>query len=256
MRLCSIWIVCIVVFVFGVSVPVWARGGAYIDDLVLRNNGTVVFSDNFDSGDLSEWHSAVDASVSSDHSYSADYSLYENWHGTQYSATISSDMSISNPGLLELSFKVWLPAVSEQWNSGSGSHVTGLYAILHSNTTGKDYTSGLWLYPYDSNYRMYLNGQYQSNPSCASGAWQNVVVSLDPDYLPPNGSTRGRAKLFLNSAEILSGGYSAADFPTIDSITIMSTFGDNQPVPEPSSLVVIATGLVFGLKLCKGRQSH
>jgi hypothetical protein len=156
--------------------PVCARGGVYVDDLVLKNNGTVVYSEDFDSADLSGWYSITDASVSSDHYSSAGYSLYENSYGGAF-AKVSTDVLVSNPGLLELSFRVWLPEASEQWNSGNGSNITSLNVILHSDTN-QSYSSGLWLYPNESEYRMALNGQHANTPTCSGGVWQTLWSSL------------------------------------------------------------------------------
>jgi hypothetical protein len=250
MKTCSLIVVTLAVVTLCTSVSAYARGGSYIDDFVLKNDGVAVFSENFDSGDLAGWYSATDASISSDRFCSGDYSLYENWHGAQY-ATVSHSVSITNPGLLEFGFKVWLPDVSEQWNSGSGSHVTNLYVVIHSNTTDKNYSAGLWLYPSDSSYRAYLNGAYQAYPSCSSGTWLNLGVTLDPDFVPPCGP-KGQGKILLNGTSLLSTGYNSADFPTIDSITIWSSFGDKQAVPEPSCVVALAVGLfVSGLRMRK-----
>ncbi|MCE5200449.1 MAG: hypothetical protein ABFD54_13930 [Armatimonadota bacterium] len=250
MKLDILLVVCVIAVSLSVSTPVYARGGVYIDDLVLKNGGTVIFSESFDSDDLSGWYSSNDASISTDHSCSTSNSLYENWHGGS-PATISTNISISNPALLELSFNVFLPDTLEQWNNGGGAHVTALYIILHSNTTNKDYTSGLWLYPYDTSYRMYLNGKY-SGPSCASGNWQNVLVRLDPSNV--NCISR-RATMLLNNNVLLFEGYSATDFPTIDTLTVFSNFGDAQPIPEPSCITTLIAGLVtFGTAL--RRRDH
>lgn len=250
MRLRSnILTVCIAVIVLCMSISVYARGGVYIDDLVCTNNGSTVFSDNFNSGDLSVWDSISNSSVTNTRYNSADYSLYQNCHGmSDRTPTIIRNVSISNYGPLELSFKVWLPPASEQWNNAGSSWITVLYVTFHSDSTDKSYSAGFWLYPHESKYRLYLNGQYQQYSSNTGSAWQNVMIRLDPNYVSGCGGITGQGE--ISCMGNLYSSFSLSDFPTIDRISVWSTFGNS--VPEPSSIVAIVTGLMMsGIKLRK-----
>lgn len=228
--------------VIAVLVPtaVSARGGVYVDDVVFKNDGVTVFSESFDSGGLSGWYSAKDATLSPEHCYSPDGSLYENWHGGSGYASISHDIDLLSTGVLELSYRLWLPPASEQWNDAGGATVTNVYVGLYCNSTKGVYNTGLWLYPYDAQYRMYIGNQYQKYPSCSSGSWHSVVAILDPNA---QGCESYQAQIKLDGTTMLTANYSGTLFPTVDRITIWSSFGDKQPVPEPSCVGIIAAGL-------------
>ena len=220
-----------------------AAGGAWIDDMTLKKDGTTVFSDNFNSGHLAGWYSTKDAVASSLHYNTAFYSMYVNWHNGAYAAA-THDVSVTSSGLIELSCTMWMPATSQQWNYGGGATVTGTHIILHCNSTNKEVYGGYWLWPGDAKYRACANGSYSSSGTYSANTWYTSTLSMN--LATGSGSFGGRGFSFT-----------PADFPTIDSVKIWSSFGDKTAVPEPSCLLVFASGLAaLGLRTRKKLQRH
>lgn len=102
-----------------------ARGGVYVDDFTVTNDGKVVFSDNFDSGNLDQWTNLAAATVPCD-AEGKRCCMHLNMHTDTDSGNAVHQMSIDTPGFLEVSWLQWIAAANEQ----ARHNVTGLHLLV------------------------------------------------------------------------------------------------------------------------------
>jgi probable HAF family extracellular repeat protein len=187
------------------------RGGIYFDDILLTNNGKVVFFEDFQgismlsslpSGHKARGQSAVSKAC------------------CLYLTTGVSDMgqviSIQHPGVIELSAWVWLPPASEQAASTftylrlySASSHDAIGVGVQEDGRGKGYFVKLLWNRSDGDDK-----EVQSKGSALqSGRWARLKLRLE--------SASGKASAILDNVTQASVHYAPSNFRTFSRIFIM-----------------------------------
>jgi hypothetical protein len=91
----------------------FAKGGVYIDNMLVTNDGRNIFSDDFDSGTLRNWTGLVAATVPCD-AKKTYCSMHLNMHTNTGTATALHEMPIEAPGVLEVRWRLWVAPADEQ----------------------------------------------------------------------------------------------------------------------------------------------
>jgi len=214
----------------------FGSGGIHFDDFSVTNNGSTVFSDNFDDGNISDWTSKDHATLDSSVSHSSPFSLHLNHTGGVVSEAFHS-ISTGSAGLVEASSWVWLPSVQEQAES------TFTNIVLYSGNTSDNIFTGVTLKPGETGYRIWLHWNNNSGADSTittssvilpSQTWALLTLRLN--------SSNSMASALLNGQEQASFSYTSASFTSFDHTSVWGWLGGEQSVPEPSSLVALLCG--------------
>lgn len=214
-------------------------GGVYIDDLSITNGDVTVFSDSFDDGDVSDWHSMKDAMLSPNSS-SSPASMHLNWHGGSLAQAFHS-IAIASPGLIEASARVWLPPVQEQYNWSHGE-ISSASISLHSASSASNLYAGIELWPGETGYRLSLGrNEPGASVSYVTGApylfpdtWGLITMRVDP--------SASSARMYLDGIEQCIVSFHPQCFQSYDGISLYGNLG-NGVTPEPSSLIILGSAL-------------
>jgi hypothetical protein len=218
-------------------ISAYAVGGIYFDDLSVTNNGTSVFSDNFDDGSISDWTPKNDAALSSSVARSAQYSVYLNQWGSTVADAFHS-VSIATPGVVEASVWVWLPPTQEQYRP------TSTYIYLYSGNPSDNMYAGIELRDGETGYRVKLgwNGvpgdsARTSSVVLAPQTWAKLTLRLNA------ASGNSTAYALLNDQTQLSFWYTPSTWTSVNKVSFWGWLGGaSEPTPEPSSLLALLSG--------------
>lgn len=217
------------------SGPLCASGGMYVDDLSIKNNGQVVFSDSFDNGNVNNWF-MVGCNFDSTHYNSANSSIHFDGMGT--GATRA--MSMPQVGAVEVSTWIYMPSVGEQYNSTKSVS----YCRIGLWNDVRDLVSmGVELFPNELGYRVnvwtghgvstdrYLDTR---NWVLGSGCWNKLTLRMDP--------SNSTVSTLLNDQQQASITYEPNAYQGFTNFSINSGFA-SVPTPEPSSILALLAGL-------------
>ncbi len=224
-KLYGVFIAACIAMLVGLS-SAYAAGGIYFDDVIVGNDRTVVFADNFDDGNASDWTSKNDATVTAGQCNSKPYSLHLNCHGRVVSQAYHL-LPIRVSGLVEAHARVWLPPVQEQyaWHHKTTSSTN---LVLYSRESSDSISAGVELRPGELGYRIHLRWNESDGGSGAKVCTDKVVLkpgrwALLSLYLD---SATGRAFACLDGKDQVSVIYNPLKFSSIIRMAFWGRLGD------------------------------
>lgn len=226
MTMTRAFVICVAVLfaVCGLAVVGLCAGGVYVDDLRVTNNGAQVLLDNFETGKLDGWTKLTGAELAANEQ---NKSLAINRHGN-YAATAYRTISIDKPGLVEISWFIFVAPVGEQYDCKKGGACTMSIRLLSGMSASSNAgvpSAALILNPCETTCRAGLAPANSFNataktksPVLSLGRWVPVVFRLD--------SANGKATLLVNGREAVSMSYDPSSTKSIRQIGFVSQFGD------------------------------
>lgn len=244
----AIWCVLVAVLLC-LTLPVCGenRGGVYFDDVSLTNNGTKIFSDDFNSGQITVWsHPRPLVTLFRYASNPVNYCVYLN-RMIDINTYMSRMPKCGNVGALEFKALVYLPGNQEQWNSMHGSRDRTRINIM----TGRNED---WFYvaidgnPRETGYRVQLThvnprekntqpggcggagADYKtSGPVIPPATWVELVFKLDP--------AAKTAAVSVNGRSVVSGPYDPSLIHSLSLFDLCTWMGDRQATQQPGRCI-------------------
>lgn len=217
--LLSIMLICLVGGV------VQAEGGAYIEDVVVTNNGQNVFFDNFNSGNLSKWTNINDAQMFYYTPNIAQYCLFLNKQH-EAPATATHAATIENPGRVEFRSYSSLTPSEEQYDWQKRGACQLSFAIVSASSPDKVVRCYAYLNPlqHASNAGISTSrtatGTITTKAIIDANKWMHYRMIMDP-------KTR-TATFYLDGSRMASTKYNPDDFRSIGALEITTSFGDGK----------------------------
>lgn len=212
-----------------IAADTFAAGGFVVDDLLVTNNGAIVLTENFDSGSLSGWR-VNNAILQQTQPQPPRYNLLLNSPETGPTTMIERDVPISNPGKLDVSAWVYLPAEEEQSNwAGTHCDYAGFVIYtsrgmpdrqevalsLYLSPQNKGYLASARYHDYTGKTRDVLSST--DKPVLNGGKWARMSMSLDPG--------QRTASVFIDGKFACRITYEPRWFVTVTGIRVYSQLG-------------------------------
>jgi hypothetical protein len=226
--LAAVFLTFVLVFCFAGSAFA-QRGGIYLDQIRIYNDSKVIFSDDFDDGNVSDWNQLANASLITVDQERLSRILWMNkqektdsiaWH----------KLDMTQVGSVELSAAVYVaPAIEQyEWQNKNFSAFSMHLEYRETPNSPAD-TLRIEVILYQNDQSCYVAAKRNSvvvtdcfnkskQPVLATGKWARLTLRLDP--------TSGTATACLNDSPVASVPYDPVDFPRITSLAISSSFGD------------------------------
>ncbi|MCE5315296.1 MAG: hypothetical protein ABFD49_00875 [Armatimonadota bacterium] len=207
----------------------YANGGVYLEDIRIKNNGKVVFSDDFNDGDISDWTHLRDVSVFTIEKTSTQMMLL-NEHGNQM-AEADHPLDLNLSGSLEFSTMVCIAPPTEQYygqkdiacafnmsldyreQPNCAPETLRIHALLYRN----DQKCKITVTRLSRDEEKYKSSD-MSSAVLPTGKWAILTLRLD--------SISETATAYVDDSPVASIKYNANDFPKITSLAFYTTFGD------------------------------
>lgn len=156
-----------------------AKGGVYIDDVKITNDGVVVFSDSFNGGDLKNWTALRDATAPCDKD-PASCCLHLNNHGTGL-PNATHTLAMKEAGVVEVSWRQWVAPAEEQ--AGHERTVVGVMMGIVGEKTGRSIVASTCLYVGDKEPCLSVDVDGKtgklSELNVPTGKWVRMLVRMD-----------------------------------------------------------------------------
>lgn len=215
------------------AVPV----GAFVDNVQVTNNGTAVFSDDFNSGKLDNWKDVVFAEAVAIDPAGKDFVLNLNKKGTQKAAVVR-DLGMKVAGTVELKAKVKVTGPEVQGNYGvvvpnylefwlAGSDPGALVrtcVVLNPKATSN--RVGIIVQGSDKNRPLGV-GAGPKKPVLAPNVWATLTLRMDRDAKT--------IKLLMDDKELASTPYNPDAFKEIPTLSIICTYGEGR---DPAKVLI------------------
>lgn len=202
-----------------------AAGGVYMDDFQVRNNGVVVFGDNFQDGNYAGWQNVVDAKV---------FNLSSNPQQPVYSLCLNQQhknvarayhkLGISNAGVVELSVGILAAPCTEQYNCTHRNNECALRIGLRSGNARSQINAIVFTGPEYTGCRISMTEHKEYHGSPARGMplqfnkWGMLTMRLDP--------RKRTASVLLDGKLLTTMRYDPRKFASISEICILCSFGE------------------------------
>lgn len=211
---------------------VMAGGGIYVDDFTVKNDGKVLFTDNFDDGSVSDWTFVRDATVVCDDATPRNCCLHVDRQRYANCCAYHA-VSIPSPGVVELSAWIFLPPVEEQsCYTVSGGSFTGI--SVYSGSTKDDVAAAVELQHLEKGYRIrvysnsYNTGKPMEhaqavtpNPVLVPGKWARLTLKL--------AFADGKASAYLDDKMLDSVSFRPENYAFVKKVAAWGGLGGKPP---------------------------
>jgi hypothetical protein len=207
----------------------WAQmGGICVDNVQIKNDGNVVFSKNFDDGNISDWTDLSDVSLFTVQQKPPSRSLWMNNHG-KATAMAQHKLDLTPVGTTEFTAAVYIAPAEQQYEWRKDEVSTFSMALdyrVTPNVGADSLRIDVMLYPKDLSCKVSaLRNSSKVNkfkmtqqPVLPTGKWAYLTLRLD--------ATAATATACLNGAPVASIPYDPEDFPKFTSLYLSASFGD------------------------------
>lgn len=193
---------------------------AYVGRVELTSDQNSIFYDDFASGKLDRWTAQTGAVLMPSRAFQSGYCL--SIQGTRSSqASVSNEIMLDHPGIVELSALVWLPKLAE----GQNGEVFKMYLHSGTNTGSPDRTDSVYLSADWEKTGYTINAHWvgpgspgnvcagTKNPVLNPQKWATLTLRLD------TGS--GRLAVLIDSVQKASTKVKPQDFTSIKSFALI-----------------------------------
>ncbi len=202
-------------------------GGMYFDSLSVTNGGQVVFLDDFDDGNISDWREIQDVYMAPRQGKLGSC-VYVNRRNPSRIARAFHSVLLDRPSAVEVSAEVYLPSPRHQYNwDGSRTMWTGI--IVYSGSTEDHVCAAVELCPKHDAYRARVQRLDSSKKSSSflslspkdvvqPGRWARMTLRLDPKA--------GTAAFLLDGTQVARTSYAPERFQSIKGLALQGDLGD------------------------------
>lgn len=209
-------------------------GGVYLDNIQLKNDGNVAFTENFDSGNISAWYQLGDASLFTVDQKTPSRMLWMNSHGKN-TGMAQHKLYITPNGCTELSASVYIAPAAEQYEWQKERFSAFFMSLEYRKTPNSPADSiriEVILYPKDKgckvaakrNSPVVTKFNMTPQPVLSTGKWVLLTLRLDP--------VAGTATACIDNTPLASVPYDPADFPMFNNLVLSTSFGDGTQQTE------------------------
>lgn len=227
----SIRVLCYIMVGFAVLAPTlcYAGGGAYFDNMLVKNDGLVIASFSFDDG-RQGWQMLPGAEITPPRNPFLSPALYLNCHG-RTSAGASYPLPIRDPGTVEFHAWVYLPKMAEQGDYHRKT-ISFAYLRIEPKTQSWSLCCGPQLRPGEDGYRIAIAWNHAQGkptetvtdkPVLKPDTWALLSICLSRQS--------GLASASLDQKDLLSMRIDPAGFEQITRLGIQCWLGDRIDLP-------------------------